>query len=511
MKIILSIIAICLLITLIIVLTKKNTKEALTDIPIVTIAIPCSADDISKLDSLANSISQQTIKPNQIVIAISGTDEPSDAIQDQIFKITQIPTLVLTTPEKHFAGSNRNRAAERAIGDYILFMDADDLMHSQYVEVICDIFQKYDPIAIVHEYERSIGAIPTVISEYKVKDGLWMYNFHKQNPPSNGTNIGLPHNRLHHGHISIKRKVWEDGLRQTNRRRGQDAEYLRKLLDYYNYLGPKNVMFAEVPLSIYQNKIYIENHGKLKQLLRDSYIITLDPEGLPYEKINLIERRTKEIEDSFQYYELPYRIFYSLYYDGTNLQRSTEDLAFIHKNYPWIATHKLKQNGEIGLLGGFFKLLTTATVGEYLTVYEDDCRPVGSKEEFWGSYNQALEGISNGAPNVYILAYTNYCKVPCRNENKWLPGYVSFGKNSTMAGTHALIFSKKSIKAILDWVRLNQVEFPIDKFLQTLHDSGIIHLWTWLGSESNSGMFCGLFYQNETYCDSRNSIITRNN
>jgi glycosyltransferase involved in cell wall biosynthesis len=508
---ILVIVFICLLVTIIIVSIKKNLKEALTNEPevIVTIAIPCGADDVSKLDSLAHSISQQTKKPNQIVIAISGTEDPSEPIQEQISKITGIPTLVLTTSEKHFAGPNRNRAAEKSIGDYILFMDADDLMHPQYVEVICDIFQKYDPIAIVHEYERSMGAIPTVIQEYVVRDGLWMYNFHNDNPPGNSSNIGLPHKRLHHGHISIKRKVWEDGLRQTDRRRGQDAEYLRKLLDHYKYLGPKNVMFAEVPLSVYMNKIYIENHGKLKQLLKDSYIITLDQEGLPFEKVNLIERRTKEIEDSFQYYELPYRIFYSLYYDGTNLQRSAEDLAFIHRNYPWIETHKLKQNGEIGLLGGFFKLLTTATISQYLVVYEDDCRPVGTKEEFWKSYNDALEDISNNSPNVYILAYTNYCKMPCKNENKWLPGYVSFGKKSTMAGTHALIFSKKSVAAILAWVRTNPVDLPIDKFLQKLHEDGVIRLWTWLGQESNDGMFCGLFYQNETYCDSRNSIITR--
>lgn len=480
----------------------------MTDV-IVSVAIPCTADDIPKLDSLLRSIDQQTRKPNQIVVAVSDSQESQESLEKHIFNITQIPTLVLVDSDKHFAGSNRNRAASRAIGDYILFMDADDLMHPQYVEIICDIFQKYDPIAIVHEYARSMSAIPNVISKYVVRDGEWLYNLHHNNPPRNQSNIGLPHNTLHHGHISIKRKVYEDGLRQSNRRRGQDAEYLRKLLDYYNYLGPKNVMFAEVPLSVYRNRVYIEDHGKLKQLLRDSYILTLDTKDLPSEKINLIERRIRETEESFQYYELPYHIFHSLYYDGTNSQRSSEDLAFIHKHFPWIATHKLKQNGEIGLLGGFFKLLTTVNVGEYLVVYEDDCRPVGDKAEFWDSLGVALRDISNSDPNVYIMAYTNYCKLPCQDKNQWYPGYISFGKNSTMAGTHALIFSKKAINAILTWVTKNPVEQPIDKFLQTLSDNNTIKLWTWLGPSSNDGMFCGLFLQNETFCDRRNSLIKR--
>lgn len=499
---------ICIIIAIFLILNKKKYKEPMEN-KIVTIAIPCVSDDIPKLDTLARSISEQTLKPNQIVIAISGTDQLPKTIEEHINNITGITTLVLTSPDIQYAGSNRNRAAERAIGDYILFMDADDIMHSQYVEIICDIFENYDPIAIIHEYGKSISEVPSTITNYTLRDGNWLYELHNKNPPKNNSNIGLPHNSLHHGHISIKRKVWEDGLRQSNRRRGQDAEYLRKLLDYYRYLGPKNVMFAEIPLSIYKNKIYIENHGKLKQILRDSYIITLDTKNLPYDKVNLIERRMRETEDAFQYYELPYHIFHSLYYDGNNSQRSIEDLAFIHNNFPWIATNKLKQNGEIGLLGGFFKLLTTVNVGEYLVVYEDDSRPVGSKAEFWENYDIALREISNNDANVYILAYTNYCKMPCKDQNLWYPGYISFGKNSTMAGTHALIFSKKAINAILNWVRLNTVDKPIDKFLQTLHDNGTIKLWTWLGPESNDGMFCGLFLQNETFCDKRNSIIQR--
>ena len=508
---VLSVLTVIALFVAIVVLSfkKENLENVVsTNDFVVSVAIPCTSDDIPKLDNLIKSLAEQTQKPNQLVIGLSGYSEDTEPLRTHIEAVTNVPTLIVATQESLPAGTNRNRAAERSIGDYVLFMDADDLMHPPYVEIICGIFRKYDPIAIVHEYARSITNIPKTISTYKVHDGEWLLDLHRKNPPKNNSNIGLPHNTLHHGHISIKRKVWEDGLRQTGRRRGQDAEYLRKLLDYYAHLGPQNVMFAEVPLSVYMNRIYIENHGKLKQLLRDSYVLTLDPNGIP-EKTDLLEKRLRELEDSFQYYEIPYRIFYSLYYDGGKAQRANEDLDFIHRNYPWIATNKLKQNGEIGLLGGFFKLLTTATIGEYLVVYEDDCRPVGDKETFWNSFDLALRELSNSAPNVYILAYTNYCKGPCKDQNQWYQGYVSFGKNSTMAGTHALVFSKKSVAAILDWVRTNPVDIPIDKFLQKLHDSGVIRLWTWLGQESNDGMFCGLFYQNETYCDSRNSIITR--
>ena len=84
-----------------------------------------------------------------------------------------------------------------------------------------------------------------------------------------------------------------------------------------------------------------------------------------------MDKRIFELEESFQYYELPYRLFYGTYFDGKGGKRSNDDLKEIKQNYPYIQTSKLKQNGEIGYIGSFFAqlLLPKTKKGEYFNKY----------------------------------------------------------------------------------------------------------------------------------------------
>ncbi len=474
-----------------------------------TIAIPCIVDDILKLDNLLKTIDDQTVPPIEIIIALSSVpkDMNVDEIRRKLQTIVNVPLIILGTHEQCYAGINRNRAANASKGDYILFMDADDLMHPQYVEIILKTFLEYDPIAIVHGFSVSQGNLPRFIGNYKTFDGNYLYNIHKKNPPKNNTFIGLPHKNLHQGHISVQKKVFRDGLRYTNRIRGQDAQFLRKLLDHYSYLGKKNVNYVDAKISVYLRRITIPNFILASKILKDSYVLTLHTTGLSYEKSNVIETRITELENAFQYYELPYRLFYSLYFDGTNSNRSRKDFEYIKKNFPWIETDKLEQSGEIGLLGGFFKLLTETEndIEDYLVMYEDDAHPYGPKEEFWENFNKALVSLhkkNTSNPNIFLLSYTNYCKQECPNTQEWIHGYV---KHSL--GAHSIIFTKPAVSAIIDYAKKYKINLPIDRLFRHLHDTGVVTLYTWLGPSSNEGMFCGMFSQKETFCKNRNSVI----
>ena len=526
--IIATLVIIILFVIVLFIYFKKPCGEKFQNIngESASIVIPCIMDDIPKLDNLLKTISEQTVQPLEIIIALSSvpngfdrrgaskdTAEPYTASSyiSEINKRLQTlvePTLtLLATSENCYAGVNRNRGANAAKGDYILFMDADDLMHPQCVEIILKTFAEKDPIGIVHGFSKTQGNLPRFIGNYNTFDGNYLYNFHKKNPPKDNTLIGLPHKNLHQGHISIKKKVFDDGIRYTNRIRGQDAQFLRKLLDHYSYLGSKNVNYIDAKLTVYLRRITIPNYGLASKILENSYVLTLDTKDLKYEKANILDARLADLENTFQYYELPYRIFYSLYFDGTNNQRSKDDLAYINKNFPWIETDKLAQTGEIGLLGGFFKLLTSTQhdIDNYLVMYEDDAHPYGPKEEFWETLNKALIGIKQKGmnnPYVFLLSYTNYCKVQCPNIQEWTTGYIKHAY-----GGHSIIFTKTAIDTILDYVSHNKVNLPLDRLIKHFHDIGVINLFTWLGPESNGGMFCGMFSQKETFCGKRNSLI----
>jgi glycosyltransferase involved in cell wall biosynthesis len=487
--------------------TFVNTEE----IKNVTssLVIPCIPEDIPKLDALFQTIQKQTILPSEVIIGLSETsDKDAEFLKLNLEKLLDnVPVKVNNTTDQAYAGINRNRATEGSIGDYIMYMDADDTLHPQRTEIILSHFITNDPIAIVHNHVSNPGDLPKSVDKWSTTKGKEMTKIERDNPPLDKVRIGLPLS-LHHGHLSIKRKVWEDGLRYSDRPRGQDAEFIRDLIKKYSNLGDKNLNYIRVPLSVYLQR---EAVNGVKKILENSYVITLNTIDLDFDKVNLIDRRVNELEESFQYYELPYRIFYGLYYDGTDHIRSKETLKEIKDNYPYIQLDKLKKNGEVGLLASFLKLLesTEDSVDEYITIYEDDAKPTGPKLDFWRKFNYALVYIPYKSdpnyPGVYRLSYTNYCTNSCPDTNKWYKGY----KVDKGAGSHALILKKAAVVKILKWCKENGAGKSVDMLLYYLNAIGVIRVHTWEGESSNGGMFCGLFSQYETFCDKRNSLIIR--
>jgi hypothetical protein len=389
-----------------------------------------------------------------------------------------------------------------------MYMDADDTMHPQRTEIILTEFEKNNPIAITHEFVNNISDLPKTIDTWKTVKGKEMFKIEMENAPRNQLNVGIPIHKMHHGHLSVQRKVFDDGLKFSKRSRGEDAEFVRNIIKHYGHLGDKNLNYIRTPLSVYVKRDNIKGSGNVKNILENSYIITLNTTDLDFDKVNLIDRRITELEESFQFYELPYRIFYGLYYDGTDHTRSKESIEEIKENYPFIKINKLENNGEIGLLGSFFKLLesTEETIDNYLTIYEDDAKPIGPKIDFWRKFNNALGNLphkdDHNYPGVYMLSYMNYCRHSCPNTDKWYKGH----KKNT-GGAHALIIKRAALVKILKYCKKNGVDLPVDKLIVHLNDKGVIHMYTWEGESSNGGMFCGLFSQSETYCDKRNSLI----
>lgn len=113
------------------------------------VAIPCYKYHLPQLKRCLDSIEAQTLKPDQVVVSCSSTEEAELPQYNYSFPLT-----ILTKSERQNAAQNRNRAATALQDiDLISFFDADDVMHPQRLEFIKSAFCQLPTSQIVfHSY-----------------------------------------------------------------------------------------------------------------------------------------------------------------------------------------------------------------------------------------------------------------------------------------------------------------------------------------------------------------------
>jgi glycosyltransferase involved in cell wall biosynthesis len=107
----------------------------------IGVAIPCYINHITILRDLLNSIEQQTRKPDKVVVSCSSsqtTDIPSSYFE------YSFPIIIYTISQVLNAAQNRNIAISQLNTDIVTFIDADDQMHPQRLEIIEQCFLTQD-------------------------------------------------------------------------------------------------------------------------------------------------------------------------------------------------------------------------------------------------------------------------------------------------------------------------------------------------------------------------------
>jgi len=105
----------------------------------IGIAIPCYKGHIQHLSILFDSIENQTVLPDKVVVSCSSTEDDVEFI-----KTYRFPFEIVVTPEFKNTAQNRNIAAAHLMDmDYISFFDADDIMHPQRIEFILKSIELY--------------------------------------------------------------------------------------------------------------------------------------------------------------------------------------------------------------------------------------------------------------------------------------------------------------------------------------------------------------------------------
>jgi glycosyltransferase involved in cell wall biosynthesis len=183
----------------------------------IGVAIPCYIGHIDPLFKLLDSIQNQTVIPDKVVISCSSTTKTHFEFKLECYfeKIQQYKFFlqIITSEEKKCASQNRNIAAFKLSDmDYITFIDADDVMHPQRIEILLKVFQDNDSDIILHNYHNYHNS--------EILDGITKkIESHEINIRSNSLKQCysgcLTHkyyydtnDKIHHGHVSIKQAIF---------------------------------------------------------------------------------------------------------------------------------------------------------------------------------------------------------------------------------------------------------------------------------------------------------------
>lgn len=200
--------------------------------PTIDIIIPCVPQHIEYLPNVINSINNNTIHPDNIIIALSESEYSNYLVNYLQRQSKSIPIILNTTSSKAYAAENRNRGAKFSNADILMFMDADDLMFNNCIEVVMKVMNLHNTDAVLHGYTHNINYIePKKQKIYtNVIDPI---NFAKLEKSDRSIwHTALKKIDPQHGHITIRRHAYIElgGQNESEEwRRGQDAKFVRDL------------------------------------------------------------------------------------------------------------------------------------------------------------------------------------------------------------------------------------------------------------------------------------------
>jgi glycosyltransferase involved in cell wall biosynthesis len=230
-----------------------------------SIVVPCISsmqDDL--INKLLPSIVHQTVLPDELVIAISQGDISEEKRQKIREVLKDVDVIFLSTPQTMFAGGNRMRGVMASSGSVILFMDADDKMQNQRVEIIKSCFEKHPKtLGILHQhrtncqntdyrmdnFQRIINNHPTFLSPEMVWKKYCFYrDLHKTEDPYS---FPFYKEQLHMGHLCVRREVFHYCVFDTSAQRGQDSCFVRDIIKRFKG-SDQGLSILNLPLTSYQ-------------------------------------------------------------------------------------------------------------------------------------------------------------------------------------------------------------------------------------------------------------------
>lgn len=211
----------------------------------VSVIVPCSHKHVRLLPELIEHLGAQTRKADEIVVAVSGCEAPA-------VPATSARILYSSVPQT--CGQNRNRASEAAVGDVLIYQDADDLPHPQRVEIIAGLFEVYEIEHLMHGYiytrgsRWSVGFPSGTNKNFDGRIEMPSSSIEEAAARCAYRSEPAPSTRVTNGEIAVARFVFDAVCWPERGGTGTDMEFNKTV-----YARFKRTAATELPLVIYRH------------------------------------------------------------------------------------------------------------------------------------------------------------------------------------------------------------------------------------------------------------------
>ena len=215
--------------------------------PRCSVVVPVIPSHTKYIKALLEELSPAKDKILEVILCASSQNDESARDLEEISKNSSFNGMVFieSTEERVTAGANRNLGWNRAKGEYICFLDADDSYNPHMFDVFEYYFELLGCDLILHDYfrftphfllrkNRRFKNIKFTNSEELLEQTFGNIDISEnpKSPQKENTNIKLPPrmrflHRVHHGHATVKRDV---PVRYSTRSVGEDGEFAQKML-----------------------------------------------------------------------------------------------------------------------------------------------------------------------------------------------------------------------------------------------------------------------------------------
>ncbi len=245
--------------------------------PRVSVIIPCYNQG-KYIDEAAESILNQTFQDFEIIIIDDGSD---DALTKEKLKNYNKSKTAVYFKENAGPSSARNFGIEKAKGEYILPLDADDYFEKSFLEKAVKILDEDEKIGFVKCYVKNFGEMNNLWKP----DGKTLIDFLAANQAVNA--------------VLFRKKIWQEvgGYDETMRNSFEDWDFNIKMLS-----KGWRVYCIEEPLFFYRRRKYEYSVSERARLSREKvvrHIILNNIESYRDNIVDVISRKEKIISNVY--------------------------------------------------------------------------------------------------------------------------------------------------------------------------------------------------------------------
>ncbi len=268
-------------------------------------AIICNYNNATYLPKALDSVMNQTLLPEHVVILDDASTDNSTQIIDIIkVKYSNTVKVVINKANEGMVGSF-NKAVELAATDYVCKLDSDDFLESNYFEKTVPLFKSSQNTAIVYTDLQFVGE-RAKIAYYTSNEDYWSdsarYTLHFPEFETQGLMNLINSNFIHNSSVCRREGVAKaGGYRSSNSRAVDHDLFIRILQSGYTAKHANGTL------------LYYRQHSRLQQNVKEKKSsISLQEEEVRVmeDKLNKLNEKLKTIKSS-RFYKL-WRTFNSI-------------------------------------------------------------------------------------------------------------------------------------------------------------------------------------------------------